>query len=145
MATTEFTGPVDYLVFTFPEGADLGAGLAAVLNRVNDGTVEILDLELVGRDESGAPAKLAFADLTHSTDIDLAVFDGVESEILDSEDLAQIADALEPGEFALALVYEDRSLAGAANAWFAAGGKELFTGGVAISDLEEALEERADA
>lgn len=139
MSTTQFTGPVDYLVFTFPEGADLGEGLAAVLDRVHAGSVEILDLELVSRTDTGAPVRGSIADLQESTRVDLSIFQGVESEILDEHDLTHIAEALEPGEFALAIVYEDRSLAAAADAWFAAGGKELFTGGVAIADLEDAL------
>ena len=54
---------------------------------------------------------------------------------------AAIAAGLEDGQFAVALVYEDRSLASAAAAWTSAGGSELFSGGVAIDDLEDALSE----
>ena len=73
--------------------------------------------------------------------MDLSVFDGVMSGILDDEDVAAIANALPQGEFALAIVYEDRSLAAAAGAWSAVGGAELFSGGVDIDDLEHAIEE----
>lgn len=141
MATGQFSGPVDYLVFGFAEDADLGPGLQAVLERVQQGVVEILDLELVSLDEAGTPLKRRVTDFQDATALDLSVFDGAESGILDEDDLAQIAAALEPGQLALVIVYEDRSLAVAADTWVAAGGTELFSGGVDIADLEQALEE----
>lgn len=141
MATEKFAGPIDYLVFAFGGDADLGAGLSAVLERVSQGIIEILDIELITRDNNGAPVTLTFADVQDSTRLDLSVFDGVESGILDAEDHAGIASALDPGHIALAIVYEDRSLASAANAWAEAGGRELFSGGVDLTDLEHALEE----
>lgn len=79
------------------------------------------------------------AGLQPSTSIDLSIFTGVESEILDTQDLEHIAETLEADHFALAIVYEDRSLAAAAKAWLRAGGQELFTGEVAIADLEDAI------
>ncbi|WP_449281476.1 hypothetical protein [Leucobacter sp.] len=145
MATEQFSGPVDYLVFGFDEGADLGPGLQAVLERVGQGVVEILDIEIVARDVSGEPVKRSFDELRATTGVDLSVFDGVESGILDAEDLSRIASEIEPGRLAVAVVYEDRSLAVAAEAWAAAGGVELFSGGVDIAELERALAEGSPA
>lgn len=82
-----------------------------------------------------------FADLDGVTGIDLAAYDGVESGILEADDLAGIAAELQSGQIALVIVYEDRSLAIAAEKWSAAGGIELFSGGVDLEDLEHALEE----
>lgn len=141
MATEQFFGPVDYVVFAFDEGADLGLGLQALLDRVQQGIVEILDIELVSRDKQGQPVKRSLSDLQSATDLDLAVFDGAGSGVLDDADLSRIVLDLEPDQFGLAIVYEDRSLAAAAGAWIAAGGVELFSGGVDIADLEQALEE----
>lgn len=141
MATEQFAGPVDYLAFAFDEHADLGAGLAAVLDRVQDGIIEILDIELVSRDENGQAAKRAFSELDGVTGIDLSVFDGVESGILDDEDLAVIVEELQAGQIALVLVYEDRSLALAAETWAAVGGVELFSGGVDINELARVIDE----
>ena len=101
MATEQFVGPIDYVVFAFDAHADLSNGLLALLERVNQGVIEILDIELIGQDSSGAPKKLAFTDLDGVTGIDLAVFDGLESGILDSEDLVNIAAELETGQIAL--------------------------------------------
>lgn len=141
MATDQFSGPVDYLVFAFDEGADLGEGLRALLERDEQGMVEILDIELIDRDGGGAPVKRPFSDLSGTTGLDLSVFDGAESGILDSDDLEAIASELRDGQFALAVVYEDRSLAAAAEAWAGVGAAEMFSGGVDIADLERALQE----
>lgn len=141
MATSEFAGPVDYLVFTFDPKADLTAGLAAMLDRVREGIIEILDLELVARDSDGAPVSLTFGDLDSLPAAQAAEFDGARSDILDDEDLRGIVSQLEEGQIALAVVYEDRSLAVAADAWARSGGAELFAGGVDINDLEATLEE----
>ena len=141
MATEQFSGPVNYLVFAFDKNADLGAGLTAILDRVNEGIVEILDIEVIAKGSDGAPVKQVLANLDGVTGVDLAVFDGVESSILDAEDLADITSELRTGQIAVAVVYEDRSLAEAAREWATSGGIEVFSGGIDIADLEHALEE----
>lgn len=141
MATETYAGPVDYLVFAFGQGADVTAGLKEVLARVDAGHIDLLDLEVIGRDNRGFPLSLSLADVSPDADATLAEFEGAASGILDDGDLGGIAAALEDGQFAVAVVYEDRSLASAADAWALAGGVELFSGGVDIADLETHLEE----
>lgn len=140
MATDTFAGPVDFLVFALPADAPVGAGLQALLAAVDAAVIEVLDLAVVGRGEDAAPIRLSLSDLAGAADADLTAFDGVASGILDADDLSRIAEELEPGDVAIALVYEDRSLAATAAAWTAVGGTELFSGGVAIEDLAHALE-----
>lgn len=147
MTTDAYAGPIDVLVFTFPDRAPIGTGLDLVLERVDAGLIEILDLEFV-RVENGAPVRLTLADVEAATGADLSAFEGAESLILDDDDLAQIAADLEPEHFAVALVYEERTLAVAAGAWTSVGGTELLAGGVDIDDLERAIAlapERNDA
>lgn len=142
MATPQFAGPVDYVVFAFDRGSDLSEGLNALLRQVNDSVIEILDLELITRDPAtGRAAKGTLAALAAPSDLDLAVFDGADSGILDEEDLETIAADLGDDQFALAICYEDRSLAAAAAAWTRSGGVELLAGGIAIEDLQHALDE----
>lgn len=143
MADDTFAGPVNYLVFGFPQSTSVGEGLAAVLDRVDEGIIEILDLEVLTTDDSGAIATMALADLQSTTTVDLSVFDGALSNVLDEDDLATIADSLEPGSIAIALVYEDRSLARASAQWVQAGGTELLAGGVDIEDLAAVLDRKA--
>lgn len=141
MATELYAGPVDYLVFTFDEAADFGPGLTAVLQRVDQGIIEILDIELIARDADGAPVKRSFSDFAGSCSLDLSVFDGVDSGILDADDLTAIAADLKVSEVAIAIIYEERSLALAADAWAEVGGVELYAGGVDIADLAQNIEE----
>jgi len=146
MATEEFFGPVDYLVFAFDQGADLGAGLHALLTQVANGTIEILDIEVITRDPAtGKPSVGSLAELATATDVDLAVFDGAASGILDAEDLATVASGLGDTQFALVVIYEDRSLASAAEAWSRVGGIEVLSGGVDLADLDRILQEEDPA
>lgn len=142
MATEAYAGPIDYLVFTFPLGADVAPGLRKVLDRVDEGVIELLDLEVMGRDDDAQPVSIPLADIRLSATprIECAEFDGVHSGILDAQDRVAIAESLERGHLAIAIVYEDRSLATAAQAWTLAGGAELFSGGVDIRELESQLE-----
>lgn len=135
MADSVFTGPVDYLVYVFPDGADIGEGMRAVLNAVDRGIVDLLDIECVRVDPEGHPVSFPVTELGS----DLSVFEGVDSRILDDEDKRQIAAELKPGTFALAIVYEDRALASAAHAWHRAGGIEALAGGADLDALDRFL------
>ncbi|WP_336632683.1 MULTISPECIES: DUF6325 family protein [unclassified Microbacterium] len=145
MATEAFAGPVDYLVFGFDAAADVWPGLRAVLDRVDDGIVEVLDIEIIARGEGGEAVSRSVADLPGATADEVRLFDGARSGILDDEDLAAVAAALAPDAVAVAVVYEDRSLAVAAAAWSSVGGTELFSGGVDLADLERILDEEVPA
>lgn len=140
MATDAFTGPVDCLVFSFPPGARADVGLQLLLDRVDAGAVELLDLECIGVGAEGQGTRLPLSTVHADGGPDLSAFDGVESLILEQDDLDEIASDLEPGGFAVAVVYEERSLSSVASAWAAAGGTLLLSGGVDIVDLEHAIE-----
>lgn len=138
MATELFAGPIDYIVFAFPKGAAIDAGFHAVLDRVDSGIVEILDVSIVGVNEQGKAEELPFADVFKG---DTSQFEGIQSGIIDDEDRATIADGLDPDTFAITIVYEDRSLSSAAAVWAQSGGYELLSGGIDLADLEEAIAE----
>ena len=63
-----------------------------------------------------------------------------QSFLLDDEDLTDIATELGASRYALVIVYEDRSLAPAAEAFALAGGLELFSGAMDIADLQTVVE-----
>jgi hypothetical protein len=134
-----YSGPLDYLVFTFPAGARADAGLFRLLDAVDRGAIEVLDLEVVGRDADGHGAHLTLSDVA-SAEVDLSAFEGAESGILDGGDLEAIAGQLDPGEFALALVYLEHSLDATAQAWIEAGGRPLLEGGIDPEELAAALD-----
>lgn len=139
MSTDLYTGPVDYLVFSFPPGAAVDGGLQLLKGHVDAGTVVLLDVEVVGRAEDGTPLHLALADLRPAGGFDLTVFEDAESRILDEEDLAEIAGALQVGWVAVAVVYEERSVADVVQSWSDAGGTLLVSGGVDVVELDRTL------
>lgn len=140
MATETYCGPIDYAVFELPADARPAQGLRLLLDQVDRGSIELLDLEIVGRAADGAPRLLTVDDLAGADGDERAVFDGASSGVLDADDLAAIAGSLAPGRIAIAVVYEDRSLAAVAQAWQAEGGAELWSGGIDASALAHRLE-----
>lgn len=139
MATDTFAGPVNCTVFGFPDTAQISPGLRVLLDRVDKGLIEILDLECFQVSEEKEANVVPMSSFLQLDEDIRETFDGALSNILDSEDLALIAQTVEAGWFALAIVYEDRSLAQAAEAWASVGGKELLSGGVDIEQLEAIL------
>lgn len=139
MATDTYCGPIDYVVFELPSAARPAQGLRLLLEQVDRGAIVLLDLEVVGRSPEGVPQLLTLDDLTGGGD-ESAVFDGASSGVLDSDDLAAVAESLAPGAIGIAIVYEDRSLAGVAQAWRGQGGAELWSGGIDIAALAHRLE-----
>lgn len=140
MATETYSGPVDYAVFVVPRDADITSALRVLLDRVDSGAIEILDLEVIGADPSGEAVRQLFGVLDHGEDFDFDVYEGVESGILDDDDLAAIAAELTGDELAIAVVYEDRGLAVVAEHVATSGGRLLWSGGVGVADLEQALQ-----
>ena len=140
MATNTFAGPIDYVVFAFPSDALIGAGLKTMLDRVASGVIELLDIDAVRLGDDGQPVRVPLEDLQEPGGIDMSALSTVQSKLLDTEDLHDIATELDPAQFALVIIYEDRSLASAADAFARIGGIEIFTGAVDIADLHAAIE-----
>lgn len=137
MATANFCGPINLVVFAFGADADIAPGLALLLARAQRGDIELLDLEVIGQ-AGGAATPLRLDGLV-TDGFDPHVFDGIESGILDADDLSMIAEELGPAQVAVVVVYEDRVLADVAAAWETAGGRELWSGGVDVAGLDESL------
>lgn len=125
------------MVFAFGADADIAPGLALLLARAQRGDIELLDLEVIGQ-AGGAATPLRLDGLV-TDGFDPHVFDGIESGILDADDLSMIAEELGPAQVAVVVVYEYRVLADVAAAWETAGGRELWSGGVDVAGLDESL------
>lgn len=135
MATPQFSGPLDYAVIVVPRRARVGAALGLLLDRVDGGAIELLDLEVIDRDAS----RLPLSALSEAEGLDASAFEGAESDVLGDDDVAAIAEELGEDELAIAVVYEDRSLAAVAEALAAEGGRMLWSGGIDVADLEAAV------
>ena len=114
-------GPIDYLVVEFPGSKMTGEGLPLLVDLVDRGIIRILDFVFVKKELDGSVMGMAIADLDKDGTLDLAVFEGASSGLLDQEDLDEAGTVLEPGSSAGLLVYENR--------WAAPFARELRRGG----------------
>jgi hypothetical protein len=144
----EQMGPIDYLVVEFPGSRMTGEGLPLLVDLVDRGIIRILDFVFVKKELDGSVRGVAIADLDRDGELDMAVFEGASSGLLDQGDIADAGGVLEPGSSAGILVYE--------NVWaapFAAalrrGGAQLVAGGripvQALLAALDAAEARAEA
>ncbi|MEU2235838.1 DUF6325 family protein [Streptomyces vietnamensis] len=120
----EDMGPVDYLVIEFPGNRMTGKGLPLLLDLVDRGIIRILDLSFVRKDADGSVVGLELGDFDADGELDLAVFEGSSSGLLGQDDLDEAGAALEPGNSAGIIVYE--------NLWAAPLARELRRGGAQL-------------
>ncbi|MFE7185908.1 DUF6325 family protein [Streptomyces erythrochromogenes] len=123
----ETMGPVDYLIVEFPGNKMTGEGLPLLVDLVDRGIIRILDLVFVRKDADGSVVALELKDAGDG-EMDLSVFEGAASGLLGQDDIDEAGAALEAGNSAGILVYE--------NVWAAPfalalrrGGAQLVAGG----------------
>jgi hypothetical protein len=136
----QHVGPIDYLVLEFPEAKITGRGMAILLDLVDKGIIRILDLRFVVRAADGSFTAVALADLDGDGDLDLAVFEGAESGLLDDDDLAEAASLIGPTSAAGLLVYENTWAGPFVSAMIDAGGEVLASGRIPATDVIAALD-----
>jgi hypothetical protein len=133
-------GPVDYLVVEFPGSQMTGEGLPILVDLVDQGLIRILDLVFVKKEADGSVVGVQIADLDGDGELDLAVFEGASSGLLDAEDLASAGSVLEAGSSAGILIYENVWAAPFAAALRRGGGQLVASGRIAADDLLSAVE-----
>lgn len=113
-------GPVEYLMIGFPGNRFRGDILPELVALVQSGTVRILDLVFVSKDEDGG-----FVVVEADEDDAFAVFGEVDADVggfIGDEDIAYAVDSLEPNSSVLLLMWEDLWAAPLAEAIRAANG-----------------------
>lgn len=100
-------GPVEYMVVAFPHNR-LEGKIAPALRELTDaGTIRVLDLAFVMKDEEGS----VFATELEDEDSDIGkAFRAVEAEagqLISEDDLLAVGEELEPDSSAAVLVWED--------------------------------------
>jgi hypothetical protein len=136
----EEIGPIDYLVVEFPGSRMTGEGLPLLVDLVDRGIIRVLDLVFVKKELDGSVKGMAIADLDHDGTLDLAVFEGASSGLLDQDDLDEAGAVLEPGSSAGLLVYENRWAAPFAAALRRGGGQLVASGRIPVQALLAALD-----
>ena len=138
--TEQDIGPIDYLTLEFPQARLTGEGLAALVDLVERGIIRILDLRFVKRMEDGSFSVLAISDFDGDGVLDLAVFEGVESGLLDDDDLGQAASVIAPGSAAGLLVYENTWAGPFVSAMRRAGADVVASGRIPADDVLKMLD-----
>jgi len=133
-------GPVDYMVVEFPGSRMTGEGLPLLVDLVDRGLIRVLDLVFVKKETDGAVTAIQIADLDGDGELDLAVFEGAASGLLDDDDLADAGGVLEPGSSAGILVYENVWAAPFAAALRRGGGQLVASGRIPVQALLAAVE-----
>lgn len=103
----EALGPISYLIVEFPGSRMTGEGLPALVDLVDRGVIRIIDLAFVTKGTDGTIRAVDLADLDGDGVLDLTVFEGAASGLLDEEDYGQAADVLKPGSSAGIVVFEN--------------------------------------
>ncbi|MEU6572421.1 DUF6325 family protein [Streptomyces sp. NPDC046805] len=134
----EEMGPVDYLVLEFPGNRMTGEGLPLLVDLVDRGIIRVLDLLFVRKDEDGS---VAMAELTDFGDeVDLSVFEGASSGLMDQADIDEAGAVLEPGNSAAILVYENTWAAPLARELRRSGARMVASGRIPVQALLASLE-----
>lgn len=135
----ELLGPVEYVVVEFADQGVGERGLALLHGLVDDGTIAVLDIECVERTPDGVATKVT-PDRIAGTGLTADDLAGADTRLLDDDDIAHVAAAIEPGSAAVIVVYEVLALDPVIAAWQAEGGTVVGAGPIAPSDLEDALD-----
>lgn len=133
--TEQDIGPIDYLTLEFPKAKLTGEGLAALVDLVDRQIIRILDMRFVKREEDGTFTAVAVSDFDGDGLLDLAVFEGVESGLLDDDDLSQAASVIAPGSAAGLLVYENTWAGPFVSAMRRAGADVVASGRIPANDV----------
>lgn len=146
MTDSEFdeVGPIDYLVVEFPAGHQHFTGeMATELARLHSsGTVRVLDVLVLEKRDDGTVEGHELDDLEELTlleDIELQI-----AEILAAEDVAHVAEAMEPGSVAGVIVWENRWATPFAVAARRSGGQLIATGRIPTQALIASFEADED-
>ena len=132
-------GPIDYLAVEFPGAKLTGEALAALVDLTDRGIIRILDLRVAVVNEDGFAA-VALTDLDGDGELDLAVFSGVESGLLDDDELAESASLVGAGDAVALLIYENTWAGPFVSALRRQGAEVVASGRIPAQDVIAALE-----
>jgi hypothetical protein len=100
-------GPVEYLIVAFPGNEFRGEIAPALADLVDAGTIRIIDIAFVGKDESGDVAAFELSDLDPEVREGLENLGATSGGLFNEEDLLAAAEALDSDSSAALLVWEN--------------------------------------
>lgn len=97
-------GPVEVLVVSFPGSKFNGSVAPALRDVVARGDIAVVDLAFMTKDPDGTVAIVEMSDVDESSFLDEAFQDVLD--LLNEDDLLALAESLDPGSSAVAMVFE---------------------------------------
>lgn len=141
---TEALGPIDYVIIEFPPGQQDFSGevIDEIGALVGAGTIRLIDAIVLTKDADGSVEAVELSELEGPPSLGSLIED--VADFLAEADIATLAEVMEPGSVAGALVYENRWAAPFAAAARRAGGRLVADGRIHSQDIAAALAEDAE-
>ena len=134
-------GPVDIIVIgVHPDAPQTGDAIPLFLDLVDHGIIRVLDVLIVQKDTDGNVGRLEVNGLDGTVLASVAVFDGAQTGMLGGEEAAFAGEALEPGEAAVLICFENSWAAPFVTAVQRNGGRLLAAERVGVQDLLETIQ-----
>ncbi|RDV46118.1 DUF1269 domain-containing protein [Leifsonia sp. ku-ls] len=132
-------GPIDYVIIEFPPGEQNFSGevIDEIRALVDAGTIRVVDAIVIAKDEDGDVEAVELSELDGPDSLGTLAED--LADFLAEADIATLAEAMEPGSVAGALVYENVWAAPFAVAARRAGGRLVADGRIHSQDIAAAL------
>jgi hypothetical protein len=137
-------GPVSYLIVEFPGSKMTGEGLPILVDLVDRGLIRILDLLFVSRGDDGSLEVIDVSDIDGDGELDLTIFEGASSGLLDESDLNDAASVIEPGSSAAILIFENRWATDFVQALRRSDAQLVAAGYIPLADLAASLDATED-
>ncbi|GGJ27263.1 DUF6325 family protein [Streptomyces brasiliensis] len=134
----EEMGPVDYVIIEFPGNRMTGEAFPLLIDLVESGIIRIIDLVFLRKETDGTVGALEMQEI--GDELDLTVFEGASSGLLDQSDLDEAGAALEPGNSAAIIVYENVWAAPLARALRRSGAQMVASGRISVQALLASLD-----
>jgi hypothetical protein len=100
-------GPVDYAVIAFPGNQFKGEIGPALADLVEAGTIRIVDVTFIGKDADGATLTFELTELDPDVAAGLEKAGFETGGLFNEDDLADVAEGLEPNSSAALIVWEN--------------------------------------
>lgn len=132
-------GPVDVMVLAFGEARFDGSALVELERQSAAGTIRVLDLIILLKDEDEGCWRIEISDLTPEQAAAVAFIEAETLGLFDEEDAAWLCEGMVPGSAIAALAIENTWALELTNAIHAEGGELAFNSRVPAPVVDEAF------
>ena len=139
-ATDDVLGPIDIVILEFSGGKLAGETAGELLALIDNGIIRLYDLLVIRKEADGSFSGIDLADVDDEHVGRLTVFAGARSGLLDDNDIAEAAGAMEPGTVGALIVYENRWAEPFVAAAVREGGRMIATTRIPAQDVLDALD-----